>query len=122
MGTRSLGAAANGPVVAVAAVAVSLGDEELPVPVHDCIVYCTVLYCTVLPVPVHDAMLVRAARVLHAAVVLGAVSWLPIPADAHIAVPSLGDERPSFLLRPQLTLTGVERTVLRGAMFVASVN
>ena len=103
MGTRSLGAAANGAVVAVAAVAVSLGDEELPVPVH-------------------DAVLVRAARVLQAAVVLCAVCWLPIPADAHVAVPSFGDERPSFLLRPQLTLTGVERTVLRGAMFVASVN
>ena len=120
MGTRSLGAAANGPVVAVAAVAVSLGHEELPVPVHDCIV--TVLYCTVLPVPVHDAVLVRAARVLQAAVVLCAVCWLPIPADAHVAVPSFGDERPSFLLRPELTLTGVEGAVLRGAMFVASVN
>ena len=103
MGTRSLGAAANGPVVAVAAVAVSLGDEELPVPVH-------------------DAVLVRAAGVLHAAVVLGAVSSLPTPADAHVAVSSFGDERPSFLLRPELTLTGVERAVLRGAMFVASIN
>ena len=86
------------------------------------VLYCTVLYCTVLPVPVHDAVLVRAARVLLAAVVLCAVSWLPIPADAHVAVPSLGDERPSFLLRPQLTLTSVEGAVLRGAMFMASVN
>ena len=65
--TSHPGACTNGPIIAHAGIAVSFGDKMLPVLVH-------------------VARLVHAARVLLVAVVLSAVRWFSNLAEAHVAV------------------------------------
>ena len=71
---------------------------------------------------VHVAIFVHAAGVRLVAVVLFTVSRLTILADTVVAVPSFRNKWPAFLVHIKLTIAGVERAILIGAIFVASLN
>ena len=71
---------------------------------------------------VHVAIFVHAAGVRLVAVVLFTVSRLTILADTVVAVPSFRNKWPPFLVHIKLTIAGVERAILIGAKFVASLN